>query len=49
LQNENVPLCYYILVKDVLDQKFPQQHTGGGHPCHLATSLYIVGFLLMGG
>lgn len=48
LQDEGVPLCYYISVKEVMDQKFPQQHTGGGRPCHLATSLYIVGFLLMG-
>jgi len=31
-----------------MDQKFPQQHTGGGHPCHLSTSLYVVGFLLTG-
>jgi len=31
-----------------MDQEFPHQHTGSGRPCHLATSLYVVGFLLMG-
>jgi hypothetical protein len=49
LQDESVPLCYYISVKKVMDQKFPQHRTGGGRPFHLATSLYIVGFLLTGG
>jgi hypothetical protein len=48
LWDKSVPLCYYISVKEVMDQKFPQQHTGGGHSCHLATSLYIAEFLLTG-
>lgn len=41
-----MPFCYYISVKEVTGQKFPQQHAGGDRPCHLATSLYVVGFLL---
>lgn len=43
-----MPLYYYISVKEVMDQKFPQQHTGGCLPCHLATSQYVAGFLLTG-
>lgn len=43
-------MCHYVTTFQLRKLWIRSSHkrSDGGHPCHLATSLYIVGFLLAG-